>query len=230
MKNCLEVVDLGCLRGDRWLFRGLSQKINAGQLLHVAGSNGSGKTTLLRTLCGLTRADEGDVRWHGVSLRTLGDEYRQDVTYLGHKDGVHGELTPTENLRTFACLSGDRDGDGAQEALERFGLGAHRALPTKILSQGQRRRTALARLLMHRKPLWILDEPFTALDAPSCRLVSELLAEHLDRGGIAVLSSHQAFDLPASAIRRIDLDQLRSVTRGETGASTRRNSAESRSA
>ena len=207
----LEIVDLSCARGDRTLFEGLALQLNGGELLHVAGSNGSGKTTLLRTICGLSRPATGEIRWRGESVRALGDEYRQNLAYVGHNDGVQGELTLAENLRAHLCLTGGSTsaGDVVQDALERLGLAAYRSFPAKILSQGQRRRLALARLLVAAKPFWILDEPFTALDVRSCRLVSELLAQHLIHGGMAAISSHQDFEISGVALNRIDLDALR---------------------
>ncbi|MFL6713061.1 MAG: cytochrome c biogenesis heme-transporting ATPase CcmA [Sulfurifustis sp.] len=204
----MEIVDLGCARGDRPLFSGLNARAKAGELLHIVGANGTGKTTLLRTLCGLSRAAEGDVRWRGESIRALGDEYRQHLVYVGHLDGIQGELTPGENLEALRGLLESRDGagDAAERALQHVGLGAYRSLPVKVFSQGQKRRVALARLLVTHKPLWILDEPFTALDVDSCRLLTTLFAEHLSRGGIIVLTSHSGFDIPGAAIKRLDLE------------------------
>jgi heme exporter protein A len=195
------------------LFEGLTLRVNAGALLHVAGSNGSGKTTLLRTLCGLSRPAAGEIHWQGHPIRALGDEYRRYLVYVGHLDGIQGELTPLENLRAHMCVSAEREtaADASHAALERLGVAAYRAFPTKMLSQGQKRRVALARLLTTDKPLWILDEPFTALDARSCRLIEELLAQHIAGGGIAVISSHQEFDMPSAARTRIDLDDLRAL-------------------
>ena len=211
MSHRLDIVDLSCARGDRPLFAGLDVSLGAGELLHIIGSNGSGKTTLLRTLCGLSRPAAGEIRWSGTPIRSLGDEYRQDFAYLGHQDGVQGELTPAENLRALACLANRVSGsDMVSGALERMGLAAHLSFPTKILSQGQKRRLALARLLVLEKPLWILDEPFTALDVRSCRLMTELLSEQLARGGIVLLSSHQDFDMPGATLKRVDLDVIRS--------------------
>jgi heme exporter protein A len=207
--DALETIDLGCTRGDRPLFTGLNFRVSAGQLLHVVGNNGSGKTTLLRTLCGLSHPADGEIRWRGQPIQVLGDEYHQALAYLGHLDGVQGELTPPENVASLASLAGAADDGAVAQALDRMGLSAYRAFPAKILSQGQRRRLALARLLVNPKPLWILDEPFTALDVRSCRLMTELLSEHLQHGGIAVLSSHQEFDLPGGALVRVDLDKLR---------------------
>ncbi len=215
----LEIVRLSCARGDRPLFSGLDQQVNGGELLHVVGSNGSGKTTLIRSLCGLSRPAAGDVRWQGQSIRTLSDEYRQCLAYVGHQDGVQGELTPVENLNALSCLVGTESTltpslsqgeteseSGTDGALDRMGLTSRRSLPSKVLSQGQKRRLALARLLVAQKPLWILDEPFTALDVKSCRLMNELLAEHLGRGGIVVLSSHQGLEIPGAAIKHVNLD------------------------
>jgi heme exporter protein A len=211
-----EIIGLSCTRGDRPLFSDLDQQVNGGELLHVVGSNGSGKTTLIRALCGLSRPAQGDVRWNGESIRTLSDEFRQCLAYVGHQDGVQGELTPVENLNALSCLvSSNRtlafsaEQRGADPALERMGLTSRRSLPSKVLSQGQKRRVALARLLVAQKPLWILDEPFTALDVKSCRLMNELLAEHLARGGVVVLSSHQGLEISGAAIKHINLDDAR---------------------
>lgn len=207
----LEIVDLSCARGDRALFEGLSLQVGAGELLYIAGSNGSGKTTLLRTVCGLSRPAAGEIRWHGEPVRELGDEYRRHLAYVGHHDGIQGELTLSENLHAYLCLStpSGAAGETVPAALEQLGLAAYHAFPAKILSQGQRRRLALARLLVTNKPFWILDEPFTALDTRSRRLISELLAGHLAEGGLAAISSHQDFDIPGVTHNRIDLDALR---------------------
>jgi heme exporter protein A len=210
LSHRLEIIDLTCARGDRPLFAGLAVTLGAGELLHVVGGNGAGKTTLLRTLCGLSRPAAGQIRWAGEPIEALGDEYRHALAYLGHTDGVQGDLTPAENLGALACLSGrPHDSKAIAAALERMGLAASRRFPAKILSQGQKRRLGLARLLVLEKPLWILDEPFTALDAGSSRLMLALLREQLARGGLVTLSSHHDFDLPGVTVRRVDLDALR---------------------
>ena len=199
---------LGCSRGDRPLFGGLTLSVPEGGLLHVKGSNGVGKTTLLRTLAGLSRPHEGTVHWRGEVITALGDAYRACMTYLGHHDGVQGELSAAENLRAVACLNGVEP-TGIDRALTQLGLGSLGNLPAKYFSQGQRRRLALSRLLLLRRPLWILDEPFTALDATSCRLLERLLREHLVTGGMVVLSSHQAFAFPEAKTQQLDLDAIR---------------------
>lgn len=209
--HCLEIIELGCTRGDRTLFDGLSVRVAGGELLYVSGSNGSGKTTLLRSLCGLSRPASGEIHWNGVSTTTLGDEYRRQLVYVGHADGIQGELNLIENLRAHACLHGRSAPVNAaiHAALERLGIDGYQSFPAKLLSQGQRRRLALARLLVTELPCWILDEPFTALDVRSCRLVGELLAAHVAGGGIAIVSSHQDFEAPGISRNRVDLDTLR---------------------
>jgi heme exporter protein A len=140
------------------------------------------------------------------------------MTYLGHNDGVQGELSAAENLRAVACLNGAKRG-AIGAALTQLGLGALGSLPAKYFSQGQRRRLALSRLLLLRRPLWILDEPFTALDAASCRLLERLLREHLATGGLIVLSSHQAFAFPEATTQQLDLDAIREGRRDATTSS-----------
>ncbi|MEJ2389702.1 MAG: cytochrome c biogenesis heme-transporting ATPase CcmA [Chromatiaceae bacterium] len=202
----LEVVDLECRRGDRQLFSGLSFDVGLGTLLHVRGRNGSGKTTLLRAICGLLAADAGEIRWRGESIRALGDDYHEDVLYLGHLNGIKGDLTGIENLRIAATL----DGDEAEEerlwrALEQMGLAGFEDLPTKVLSQGQKKRVALARLLVSRAPLWILDEPLTALDVDAVDLLQVLIAQHIADDGMVVLTTHQEVPLTSGQIRRLHL-------------------------
>ena len=204
--SILDVVNLSCARGDRTLFRGLSFALAPGELLHVTGRNGSGKTTLLRTLCALTRPFEGEIRWGGASVRALGDEYRAQLAYVGHLNGIQGELTPPENLRASAELAGGANGDRIDAALERVALEAYDEFPAKILSQGQKRRLALARLLVVARPLWVLDEPLSALDVHSVEVMTGVLAAHLNGGGMIILTSHQALDVEARTLRMLSLD------------------------
>jgi heme exporter protein A len=203
-RSLLEAVNLSCARGDRTLFRGISFAVEPGQLLHIKGRNGCGKTTLLRTLCGLTRPDEGEVRWRGNNTRTLGDDYRAELAYLGHRDGVQGELSALENLRTAAALA-NGDVAKAPAALDQVGLSPYGDFPAKLLSQGQRRRLAFARLLTLDRPLWILDEPLSALDTDSVEAATAQLTAHLKRGGAIVLTSHQPIPV-APLPRSLSLD------------------------
>ncbi len=200
----LEALNLECARGDHLLFRDLSFQVAPGELLHVIGPNGSGKTTLLRSLCGLTRPVAGEIRWQGVDTNRLGDEYRSHLAHVGHVNGLLGELTARENLRAAVCLAG---GDPAcvDAALDAMALTHCRDLPAKVLSQGQKRRLALARLLACSKPLWILDEPLSALDADSAAIMNGVFARHLANGGLIVMTSHQDFAIEVATLRQVHL-------------------------
>lgn len=203
----LEVRDLECVRGDHRLFSGLSFELQGGELLRLRGSNGSGKTSLLRTVCGLLEPAAGEVRWQGKNIRAQRDEFHGDLLYLGHHNGIKAELTGFENLRLSAALSGQRLRDDAiYDALERIGLGGREDLPTQVLSQGQKRRVALARLLLSEAELWVLDEPFTALDVKAVALLKRLITEHLQAQGMVILTTHQEVDLDPGQLKEINLD------------------------
>lgn len=199
----LEATELECERGGRKLFGPLSFRLAAGELLRVAGPNGSGKTSLLRILCGLLTPTEGAVRWQGAPISALREEYTRHLLYLGHAPAVKDELTPRENLDIACRLAGvEPGGDALASALSAFAVPD---LPVRKLSQGQRRRAALARLHLARSArLWLLDEPFAALDAASVAYTEELVERHLAAGGSAVYTTHQASRLDAKA-RVLDL-------------------------
>lgn len=185
--------DLACLKGDRLLFRGLSLTAAPGDMLRVAGPNGFGKTSLLRILCGLSHAEAGEVRWDDVPIRRDRESYHRALLYLGHAPALNDLLTPLENLR-FLCESGGDAVDEARcaDALVRIGLGEQLDLPARVLSQGQRRRVGLSRLFLGaRRRLWVLDEPFTALDVAAVGELATTLSEHCADGGIVVLTTHQ---------------------------------------
>lgn len=190
ISHMLETTRLACERGGLRLFSDLSFSLAPGGLLRVRGANGSGKTTLLRTLAGLTRPAAGTICWRG---NPIGDEYRSEMLFLGHAAGVKDELTVAENLCFAFGLAGQlRSGAQCESALEALGIVRLAALPARFLSQGQRKRVALARLALSAdKPLWLLDEPYSALDADGIDCVSALCAAHLDRGGMVALTSHQ---------------------------------------
>ncbi len=205
----LEVRDLECVRGDHRLFSGLSFCLQEGELLYLRGSNGSGKTSLLRTLCGLLEPAEGEVLWRGQDIRRQRDEFNAELTYLGHLNGVKGELTAFENLRLNCALAGSAvSPQTIYEALERIGLGGREDLPTQVLSQGQKRRVALARLLLSRATLWVLDEPFTALDVGAVEQLAGLIEAHLQKGGMAVFTTHQLVEIGAGAVQEVNLDRV----------------------
>jgi heme exporter protein A len=203
----LEAENLECVRGQRRLFRDLSFTLAAGQMLWVLGPNGSGKTSLLRLLCGLLRPEAGTVRWQGTDVRADREEFHGDLLYVGHVPAVKDDLSARENLRFGLALSGI--GAGQEEvgtALRQFGLSAREDLPARVLSQGQKRRVALARLALGAaRRLWILDEPFTALDGQAVSLVQSELARHLTRGGEVVFTSHQEVDFGAVPVQRLQL-------------------------
>ncbi len=198
--------ELACFRGDRRLFAGLGFAVEAGQVLHVSGPNGAGKTTLLRILCGLTLPESGEVRWRGQPIGELKEEYAREVLYLGHLNGLKAELTPVENLMAWAALHGfELDEDAILDALAAMALRGIDDLPVKVLSQGQKRRVALARLLLGRQPLWILDEPFVALDRHAVGVLERAIETHLDGEGLVVLTTHQPFTLAAGRLCELAL-------------------------
>lgn len=205
----LEVDQLSCMRGDVMLFRDLSFALERGSLLHVAGRNGAGKTSLLRLLCGLMLPESGEVRWRGKPIRAQREEYHAELLYLGHANAVKDEFSALENLRVACAVAGRAISEArALEALGAIGL-AHRIdLDARHLSQGQRRRVALARLLLAEDvPLWILDEPFTALDVAAVGLLAQTIEAHLARGGAVIYTTHQEVPLAAPSVQRLDVGE-----------------------
>jgi heme exporter protein A len=198
----LQASGLHCRRGGRDLFRGLSLELKGGDLVRIAGGNGSGKTSLLRILCGLRLPDAGEVRWKGEPIRALREEYSREVVYLGHAPGVKDDLSAVENLR-FACVSAGLENSPVENAIEQLGVPGD--VPVRTLSQGQKRRAALARLAVSDKtPLWLLDEPFTALDQDAAALVEALMRGHAAGGGAVLYTTHQ--DARLAATRTLSLD------------------------
>jgi heme exporter protein A len=201
----LSLIDLGCARGNRQLFSGLSLDVKPGQLLRVRGVNGAGKTSLLRMLCGLLLPSSGQVLWRGKLLAAQREGFGQDLVYLGHAAALKDELSPLENLLD-ACALGGRapDAAAAMTALRAAGLRGHERTTARRLSQGQKRRSALARLaLSQQAPLWILDEPFNALDTAANAWLTNLIEAHLHNAGMVILTSHQ--DTPIAAPNQQDL-------------------------
>lgn len=196
----LQGVDLSCIRDDRVLFEGLSFVLNVGQVLLLEGKNGSGKTSLLRILCGFREADAGQVKWCGNAIND--SEYYVDMAYVGHLDGVKKELTVLENLKVSLAL-GQAGQYSIQQALAKVHLDDFDDALVQTLSAGQKRRLSLARLLITKNRLWILDEPFTSLDKAGIALIEALMTEHCANGGMIVLTSHHDIDLPEVDVQRI---------------------------
>ena len=188
---------LTCVRGERTLFTGLNLEVSAGEWLHVRGENGIGKTSLLRLLSGLTKPAAGEIFWNEQLISVDPSEYHRNLLFLGHRDSLKEDLTALENLSIATAL----DGITVSEeeillALHRFGLRGREDLPVNCLSAGQKRRVLLARLLLRQAKLWILDEPFNALDVRAVEMLSELILEHIASGGIAIMTSHQEIPMP----------------------------------
>ena len=205
----LQAYQLACTRGERELFSDINFDINAGDAMRVAGTNGSGKTSLLRLLSGLAFPAAGEVRWGGRKLRAVRDEFCSQLIYLGHANGVKDDLLAWENIVISSTLAGNPvSRDQAYAALDQLGLARAADLPTRALSQGQRKRVALARLQLGMKtPLWILDEPFTALDQKAVTALCGTLNQHLAQGGMVMYTTHQEIDLSAQRLLYLDLSR-----------------------
>jgi heme exporter protein A len=201
----LKVESLYCERDERVLFEGLSFEIGAGEVLQIEGQNGSGKTTLLRILSGLSRNYEGELYWRGEPMAEVVDEYRQELLYFGHLPGVKATLTPQENLGWYTALHGT-DTAAIDAALRQVGLTGYEDVPCHMLSAGQHRRVSLARLYLSQAPLWILDEPFTAIDKKGVVQKEQLILRHAASGGTVILTTHH--ELQLDGLRRLNLDQL----------------------
>jgi heme exporter protein A len=210
----LRVSNLSCSRGHQPLFTDVSFQLQAGQALHLEGDNGVGKTSLLRIVCGLSPADAGEVCWHDQTIQKNVTAFRSSLFYLGHGLSLKEELSALENLMSDAAVSGRTLSEQqALVALARMGLRGREHLPLRVMSQGQKRRTALARLLASQAPLWVLDEPFVALDAKAIDGLRGLLAEHVAQGGMVLFTSHQPVVLssPSGTSVAVQTFRLRGV-------------------
>lgn len=202
----LEISNLACIRDDRVLFEHVSLSLTAGQMLLVEGPNGSGKTSLLRIITGLKLADEGEVLWQGKSIQQLTADYYEQINYVGHHDGVKRGLTCLENLRLVQAM-GKPSALDLDSALEQVNLYRYGDTEVRNLSAGQKRRLALARLLVTESELWILDEPFTSLDQASMKLFKSLFERHLQDRGLIVMTSHHVIEMPEAQVKHLELGE-----------------------
>jgi len=201
----LQTSHLECVRGNRTIFRDVSFAVSPGDCFRVTGPNGSGKTSLLRMLCGLMAPASGTIRWHGTSIEALGEDYLSEISYLGHRPGIKDELTALENLRVSCGMRGiELSYRDAVIAMERMGLGRRMNVPGRFLSEGEKRRAAIARLIVGRSTLWLLDEVMTSLDRSAVELIEVLIEDHLADGGMAIVATHQELKL-SGTFHRIEL-------------------------
>ncbi|WP_416885844.1 cytochrome c biogenesis heme-transporting ATPase CcmA [Marinospirillum sp.] len=203
----LEAASLSCAREGRWLFRELSFSLGAGEVWQLVGPNGVGKTSLMRTLAGLLPLQQGRLHWQGQPLDHVLDDYLHHLLFMGHLPGIKAELTPLENLSWYAALEASWEEVELEEALMRVGLLRLIDTPCHQLSAGQKRRVALARLLITKKKFWLLDEPFTALDKEAVQAMERLIRSHAEQGGCVLLTSHHALE-DFSGLQRLELAPL----------------------
>ncbi len=196
---------LECIRNDLTLFSNLEITVNAGEILQVDGANGSGKTSLLRIICGLAQPHAGNVFWNGSDINTLGADYLKEINYVGHNNGIKSELTPLENLNIAMALKTETNNFTPLNVLEHMGIITLKDTPVAKLSSGQRRRVALARLLISQTSLWILDEPFTALDETGKDLVQKMIENHTENLGIVIVVTHENLRISENKIKKINL-------------------------
>jgi heme exporter protein A len=186
------------------LFRDIDCEVSAGQWLYVTGANGVGKTSLLRMVCGLASVEAGEILWNGTPIQQQADLYRQDLCYLGHLNALQESMTVDENLRFTSALAGlAPEREQRLQVLAHFGLRGRSQQLVRHLSQGQKRRVALSRLVLSPARLWVLDEPYVAMDESGIHLLADLIGDHLEAGGLVVLTSHQKVpirDLPAKLL------------------------------
>ncbi|MCP4044166.1 MAG: cytochrome c biogenesis heme-transporting ATPase CcmA [Gammaproteobacteria bacterium] len=204
----LEVRNLECVRDDRILFSALNFSICPGEVIQIEGHNGCGKTSLLRILCGLALPMEGEVLWCGQSIDEVRYEFLSQLSYLGHHNGVKGELSPLENLAFTRAISIPLEKDHTMEILAQLALRGFEDVPCRTLSAGQNRRVGLARLLVTKSRLWVLDEPFTALDRRGMRVVEHIFGEHVSAGGMIVTTTHHPLNIGNAKVLHLNLSEL----------------------
>ena len=201
----LEARTISCVKGDRLLFDDLNLHLRPGEACQVLGGNGAGKTTLLRILCGLSLPDSGDVLWNGLPIGQDLGQFQCDLAYIGHTNGIKMDLTARENLAFSSAIQSSSAGLSIDDAIARVGLSGSENLLCRLLSAGQRRRVAIARLYLTRTSLWVLDEPLGAIDADGIQDIESALEEHLSHNGMVILTTHQSLHLGQGSVRTVHL-------------------------
>lgn len=205
----LTLSKLACTKGGRQLFKEVDSTLHAGHWLYVTGANGVGKTSLLRMVCGLAPVESGQILWNNTAIDSQRDSYRQDLCYLGHLNALQESMSVQENLSFTSALSGlALNEQQARSVMARFGLRGRSQQLVRHLSQGQKRRVALSRLALSSARLWVLDEPYVAMDEAGIQMLSELIASHLDQGGLAVITSHQRVPVGSHTAQLLELAAL----------------------
>ena len=208
--NQLQVNHLSCQRGERILFNDVNLCFQSGDFLQIEGHNGVGKTTLLRSLSGLSRPREGEVLWNNEPILQQQEEFNQNLLFLGHHSGTKPELSAWENLRFFQKTTNSRQqAEVLWETLQVVGLLGYEDIPASQLSAGQQKRVALARLWLSTAPLWILDEPFNAIDKRGVQVLTNLFEFHISQGGIVIITSHQ--DVPSRIVQKVQLEKYKFI-------------------
>ncbi|MFB9866819.1 cytochrome c biogenesis heme-transporting ATPase CcmA [Vreelandella sulfidaeris] len=205
MSLCLQARQLACERDDRWLFKGLDLDIRGGEIVRVEGPNGSGKTTLLKILSGQLGDYQGELYWNGAAMSESREHFLANLLYLGHSPGIKYGLSPLENLSWYQALSGEQSHEDQRlDALEQVGLSGFEDVPAGQLSAGQQRRVALARLTLTPRALWVLDEPFTAIDHDGVVALEKQLIAHAQAGGCVLVTTHHSLTV-SPLLRRVAL-------------------------
>ncbi|NOI22167.1 cytochrome c biogenesis heme-transporting ATPase CcmA [Vibrio mediterranei] len=204
----LEVTKLTAIRDDRVLFENLSFSLQLGDLVQIEGRNGTGKTTLMRIVAGLGDKEDGEIKWNGEKIESSREDYHQSLLFLGHQTGVKRDLTAFENLKFYQSIHApDTSTEQIFSALTQVGLAAREDVPVAQLSAGQQRRVALARLWLSKQPLWILDEPLTAIDKQGVKVLEDLFLNHAEQGGIVLLTTHQDMFSDNPKLKKIKLGE-----------------------
>ncbi|WP_082665431.1 cytochrome c biogenesis heme-transporting ATPase CcmA [Pseudoalteromonas sp. H105] len=202
----LHIKSVTCIKQERCLFEDLNFSLKSGQIMQLAGPNGAGKTSLLRIIAGFAAPDEGDVFWRENSITKNYDDFARELLFIGHKTGVNAQLTAVENVRFWLQIQGYSNEQELYPLLAKIGLVGLEDVPVRSLSAGQQRRVALLRLWLNDAKLWILDEPFTALDKAGVAFLQDRFVSHLENGGAILLTTHQDLTTHFNDLQTVTLE------------------------